>query len=165
MGRWVPFIRQGVMSALMQNPKQKGILIVDDDPFFTYALKEFFQDHGYSKILTADSGEKALSILAAHSDEIYVIILDLAMPEMDGLTVIRHLIRAHGIHVGILIVSGHCTLEKAVEITALQKASTDKVFIIEFIAKPMDSHTVLSSVERALEVVDKARIENRVDAK
>lgn len=152
------------MSALMQNPKQKGILIVDDDPFFTYAFKEFFQDHGYSKILTANSGEKALSILAAHSDEIYVIILDLAMPEMDGLTVIKHLIRVHDIHVGILIVSGCCTLEKAVEIMALQKASNGKVFIIELLAKPMDSNTVLSRVERALEIVNKARIENKVDA-
>ncbi len=152
------------MSVLIQNPKQRGILIVDDEPFFTYALKEFLQDHGYSKIITADSGEKALSILAAHSAELYLVILDLAMPAMDGLTVIKHLIRVHDIHVGILIVSGCVTLERGMEITALQKASTDKVLIIEFLAKPMDSNTVLSRVERALETVNNARLESKIYA-
>ncbi|WP_248927326.1 response regulator transcription factor [Paenibacillus hamazuiensis] len=62
------------------------ILVVDDDPAIVYLISESLKEENYS-VLTAFSGREALEIIA--KSDISLLILDIMMPEMDGLEVCR----------------------------------------------------------------------------
>lgn len=66
----------------------KRILVVDDDPALRGSLQDCLKDEGY-EVETAENGRKALSRLG---DAAYdVMVFDCRMPELSGLTVLRHL--------------------------------------------------------------------------
>ena len=67
------------------------ILVVDDEPLFLQLLTAQLEILGYRDVTTAGSGREALSRLQT-SNEIYdLIMLDIRMPEMDGVTLCRHI--------------------------------------------------------------------------
>lgn len=66
------------------------ILIVDDEPDVVSLIKDYFEINGY-ETLTANSGEKAMELALKQPD---LILLDINMPDMDGLTVCQA-IRSH----------------------------------------------------------------------
>ncbi len=63
-----------------------AILLVDDDPNFTELLSRFLQDQGYS-VFTAANGWEALLVLDQQG--IDLILLDVMMPGMDGITFLK----------------------------------------------------------------------------
>ena len=69
---------------------RETILVVDDEDYILNACKAMMTHLGYRTIL-ARSGEKALEIFRRNKGRIALIILDMIMPDMDGLTVYGHL--------------------------------------------------------------------------
>ena len=65
---------------------RKTILIVDDDPLTLELTTQIIERFGWTA-LTAESGEDALTLLAERGHEIDLVLLDLAMPRMDGFAV------------------------------------------------------------------------------
>ena len=63
------------------------IIIVEDDPMISEIYKKKFADSGY-EVLTADSGEKAVSL--NKTEKIDIMLLDLIMPKMDGFEVLQN---------------------------------------------------------------------------
>jgi CheY-like chemotaxis protein len=74
----------------------KKVLIVDDEKLFLKSLRDglnlFVKKHNF-KVLTADNGRRAMEIL--EKEEVSLLITDVKMPEMDGLTLISHAINLH----------------------------------------------------------------------
>ena len=69
-----------------------GVLTVDDEPTFLRALSRLLKPYGL-RILTAESGATAITLLEQHSDSIGVVVTDYTMPGMNGaelLGVVRH---------------------------------------------------------------------------
>ena len=66
------------------------VLIVDDEKGIVIMLKNYFESHGY-QVYTAFNGKEALEKISCQPD---IVLLDINMPEMDGLTVCEH-IRKH----------------------------------------------------------------------
>ena len=66
----------------------KTILVVDDEPKIVQLLRDYLERAGF-RVLTAPNGKTALAL--AHSEKPDMIILDLGLPEMDGLDVTRTL--------------------------------------------------------------------------
>jgi CheY-like chemotaxis protein len=66
----------------------KKALVVDDDVRNVYALATVLEDYGI-KVLSANSGREALKILQNGEVEIDIVLMDIMMPEMDGISVIR----------------------------------------------------------------------------
>ena len=64
------------------------VLVVDDDPIMHRVLKHYLERNGY-QMLSASSGHQAIQ-LATHELP-HVIVLDVRMPEMNGLVALRHL--------------------------------------------------------------------------
>ncbi len=64
------------------------ILIVDDDPAIRMLYKEELEDEGYT-VIVASSGEEALKLFDDESPD--VVTLDILMPGMDGIQVLRHM--------------------------------------------------------------------------
>jgi len=142
------------MGAIIENPKARGILIVDDEPNVCEMLREVLEGVGYNHVLTADNGIEALSLLSSQSELIYLILLDIMMPELDGIGVVKHIANVHPYHVGVVIITGHGSMNACV---SFYKASSEKVMALDFISKPLHIDKLKSEVEAALETVHQKR--------
>ena len=84
------------------------ILVIDDDRMNCELIQSVFTRHGY-QVLSATSGIEGLTIFRQQAPR--VTILDLRMPEMDGLTVLKE-IRAYDPHAPVIILGGGATEEQ-----------------------------------------------------
>jgi len=110
------------------------ILVVDDEPDSVELLKEFLSTKGY-EVITASSGEAALR--KAKEERPHLILLDVRMPGMSGLDVLRQ-IRESDKEVGIIMVTG--VNEEETGRQALEMGAFD------YIVKPLN----LEYLERSL---------------
>lgn len=117
----------------------KKILIVEDDTIIREALEEFLQLNCFT-VLTSGSAPEALKIL--EKTDFDVILTDLVMPEMDGISFTRA-IRKLGNDIPVLVMTGFASIEYAVE--AIKAGATD------FITKPLKFDHVVFIINRVLE--------------
>lgn len=115
------------------------ILVVDDDPAIRFFLEETLERDGY-KVLAFEDGETALEYCQAHPVDLAL--LDLNLGSMDGLSVMRG-IKQRCPHVAIIFLTGHATLETAVE--SLRLGASDYLF------KPCKTLELRRSVAGALQ--------------
>ena len=118
------------------------ILIVDDEKSIRNTLRDILGYERY-EVSDADSGLAALEMLK--QAEFDVILLDIKMPQMDGLEVLDHILNEYD--TPVIMISGHGTIETAVE--AIKKGAFD------YIAKPLDLNRLLVTIRNAL---DKSRL-------
>ena len=90
-----------------------GILIVEDNTSMAVSLDDALRHEGY-RTWMAGTGVEALELLAAHREEIDVVLLDRDLPVMSGDTVMTT-IRSMGIDVSVLMVTASGSLEDRVE--------------------------------------------------
>lgn len=81
------------------------VLIVDDDPIQLAVLKQIFLTHGSAMVETAANGRVSISIIENSSDQFDLIVLDLVMPEYDGIRLISYL-ESQNVKTRVLVVSG-----------------------------------------------------------
>ncbi|MHB8742754.1 MAG: sigma-54-dependent transcriptional regulator [Sulfuricaulis sp.] len=124
------------------------ILVVDDEPDIRRLLQEILQDEHY-KVVTADSAKSAREAVRLQQPDL--VLLDIWMPDTDGISLLREWSEAGNIDIPVIMISGHGTVETAVEATRLGA--------YDFIEKPLSMGKLLVTVERALEN-DKLRREN-----
>jgi UDP-3-O-acyl N-acetylglucosamine deacetylase len=118
---------------------REKVLIVDDEEGILKALSGVLEDEGYETI-TAGNGIEALEIYGREFPD--VTLLDIWMPDMDGLEVLRRL-KIHDPDGAVIMISGHGTIASAVK--AVKSGAFD------FIEKPLNMHEILLSVEKAKE--------------
>jgi DNA-binding NtrC family response regulator len=116
-----------------------AVLIVDDDAALRRALGDRFRFWGHS-VTCVGSGAKAIA--EAERKSFDLILLDLAMPVMDGMAVLKKL-RTMECEADIVVLTAHGSLERAVE--AMKHGADD------FLSKPADFELLKRIVERALE--------------
>src|SRR5438876_10136127 len=87
------------------------VLVVDDEPAERDGLARLVGQWGY-EVETAGSGEEALKRI--ESQHPAVVVTDLVLPEVDGLTLLQKL-RETGRPPSVLLVTGHGTVETAVD--------------------------------------------------
>jgi DNA-binding NtrC family response regulator len=116
----------------------KKILIVDDELSVRNSLKEWFLEDGFS-VETAEDGNAALQRM--HSGPYDIVIIDLKMPGMDGITLERR-IREIDKDAAIIILTAFASVETAVE--ALKLGAFD------YVTKPVDPDELSNTVRNAL---------------
>ena len=116
------------------------VLVVDDLPFMRSLLGDILRNAGMQIVGKAESGREALNIYAAVRPD--VVLLDIAMPEMDGLTALRRL-RQHDPDARIVMCSA--LGEQAMIVRAIQLGARD------FVIKPFRPERVVSAITRTLE--------------
>jgi two-component system nitrogen regulation response regulator NtrX len=121
------------------------ILIVDDEAGIRSSIEGILRDEGFDATAVGD-GDAALAELAS-SPTPDLVLLDIAMPGRDGLSVLAEA-RVHWPSVPVVMMSGHGTIETAVRTTRLGA--------FDFIEKPLSIDKLLLTVEHALE---QARLE------
>jgi len=117
------------------------VLIVDDDPVHCRLAGEIVSRAGFAP-LVAHSGAEGLSLLKS-VDGIGAMILDLVMPEMDGMAVLEAL-RRDGPNVPVIVQTAHSSLETVV--TAMRLGATD------FFVKPVAPERIMVSLQNAMRV-------------
>jgi DNA-binding NtrC family response regulator len=114
------------------------ILVVDDDPSTCDALEVLLRREGYT-VLTAASGDEALTYL--QRQEVDLLLSDVKMPHMDGLTLLRH-VKAEDAGLAVVMMSGHQDVTTAV--AAIQEGA------IDYLVKPLSKDDVFRAVHKAL---------------
>jgi DNA-binding NtrC family response regulator len=122
-------------------PKPKaGILIVDDEHLIRWSLRERLVRAGY-QVLEAASGHEALERIAARDGRIQLILLDLKLPDADGLAILRRAKQAMP-ECPVIMMSAHGSEEIAREALDIGAA--------RFLSKPFKLDELLTLIRHAL---------------
>ncbi|MGJ3261602.1 MAG: response regulator [Salinarimonas sp.] len=117
------------------------VLLVDDDEAFLEELAEGLERLGLRIVCARDAGE-ALSAIE-HAPEIDIVVVDVGLPRIDGIELLRKLrTRRCARPLPAIVLTGEATLERAV--AALRVEAHD------FLQKPVDAHEVAAAVRAAL---------------
>jgi two-component system nitrogen regulation response regulator NtrX len=122
------------------------ILVVDDEADIRTLLKEILSEEGYDVDVAADAGQARASRAKIVPD---LVLLDIWMPDTDGITLLREWSAVSSDDCPVVMMSGHGTVETAVEATRLGA--------FDFVEKPLSLAKLLRTVERALDAGKRRR--------
>jgi DNA-binding NtrC family response regulator len=128
--------------------KDVNILVVDDEPIMRESLSDWLKDDGYS-VAAAESGAKALHML--NTTEWHVMIVDLKMPGMDGIELMKEIKKVKP-DLPIIIMTAYATVDTAVR--AMREGAYD------YLVKPFDPEE-MALIVRKLVAHQKLVQENR----
>lgn len=115
------------------------ILVVDDEAEICRLLQDILTDEGYEVLIATDATEARRAYLA---EKPALVLLDIWMQDVDGITLLREWTQLDGPHCPIVMMSGHGTVEAAVEATRLGAH--------DFIEKPLSMAKLLHVTSDAL---------------
>lgn len=129
--------------------RPRHLLLVDDDPSVLRALGRILRSRGYV-VTTTGSGTEAVHLVT--QTDFDVILSDIAMPEMDGITLLRE-IRSHDLHVPVILVTGEPTVDTAVQ--ALEYGA------LHYLTKPVPVDALEHALDKAIHLRRMARVRQR----
>jgi len=115
------------------------ILVIDDEPAILELIAMVLEDGGYT-VQTVSDGAAGLD--KVRQEPFDLVFLDISMPEMDGITVLKE-IRKIAPDISVIMLTGYPTQEKA--------SASFKLRASNFISKPIQINTILKIVENTLE--------------
>ncbi len=120
------------------------VLVVDDEADIRASIQDILGDEGYGVTVAADANEASAARAKSKFD---LILLDIWMPDTDGITLLREWSDSGDLACPVVIMSGHGTVDTAVEATRLGA--------FDFVEKPLSLAKLLRTVEAALASADK----------
>ncbi|MBI4510472.1 MAG: sigma-54-dependent Fis family transcriptional regulator [Deltaproteobacteria bacterium] len=114
------------------------LLIVDDEPNILTTLRRALEIEGY---LVEVAGAGRIALAKLEDREVDLVLLDVMMPEMDGLSTLRQ-IRERNSDLPVIMMSGHGSVDTAVQAT--------KLGAYDFLEKPLSTEKTLVTVKNAL---------------
>ncbi len=120
---------------------KKKVCIVDDDPKIVYAFRMILENKGY-EVVSCTNGKEIIDLLN-DSIDFQVIFLDIAMPDISGLIVLKE-IRHRNLNIPVVVITGFGTMDTAIK--AIQLGA------YEYITKPLDMKKILLLTQRSMEV-------------
>ncbi len=131
------------VAAMPGNTMAALILVVDDDPIQRRLLEAMTRRFGYD-VETLESGEAALARLqATDRPPVNLVILDLVMPDLDGMGVLGRM-RQRGFAVPAIVQTAHGSIEAVI--------SAMRAGAIDFVVKPVGAERLQVSIKNALRV-------------
>jgi len=116
------------------------VLVVDDEADIRILIQDILTDEGYGVTAAANAEESRIARAASKFD---LILLDIWRPDTDGITLLREWSESGELNCPVVIMSGHGTVDTAVEATRLGA--------FDFVEKPLSLAKLLRTVEAALE--------------
>jgi DNA-binding NtrC family response regulator len=114
------------------------VLLIDDEEAFVSALEKRLTTRNL-RVLSAHDGQQGLSKLADEPD-VDVVLLDVKMPGIDGISTLREIKKNHPI-VEVIMLTGHATVDSAIE--------GMKLGAYDFLMKPCEIDELLAKVDEA----------------
>lgn len=123
----------------MKSEQSHHILVVDDEPEIRRVLREILEDEGYQVSVAASAAEARKVV---EKKAVNLVLLDIWMPEEDGISLLKYW-TGHALKTfAVTMMSGHGTIETAVEATRLGA--------FDYVEKPISMAKLLLTVDRAL---------------
>jgi len=117
--------------------KGSKILLVDDEIVFTDNMSRLLTTRGY-RVIAVNSGDSAIQAL--DNEDFDVVVLDLKMPGMDGITTLKE-IKKLGLFTETLILTGHGSIDTALEAM--------KLGAYDYLTKPCEIDELVDKIEGA----------------
>ena len=117
------------------------ILVIDDEKNIRRTLREILE---YEKFNVDDAENGIIALKKIGKNKYDVILLDIKMPQMDGIEVLEHIMKTSD--TPVIMISGHGTIDTAVE--SIKKGAFD------YIAKPLDLNRLLITIRNAMDRSD-----------
>src|SRR5215831_15409994 len=130
-----------------------ALLLIDDEPNILSTLRRALEIEGYA-VEVAGSGRIGLEKLGSRDFDL--VMLDVMMPELDGLQTLK-LLREKDPDLPVVMMSGHATIETAVQATKLGAS--------DFIEKPLSTEKTLLTVRNTLALANLRREHARLAEK
>lgn len=127
------------------------ILLVDDETVFTNNMSKLLNSRGY-RVTAVNSGDAAIQEL--QKEDFDVVVLDLKMPGMDGLTTLKE-IKKLDLFTQTLILTGHGSIDSALEAI--------KLGAYDYLTKPCEIDDLVAKIEGAWEKKDDAAKKDMMD--
>ncbi|ABA59461.1 two component, sigma54 specific, transcriptional regulator, Fis family [Nitrosococcus oceani ATCC 19707] len=115
------------------------ILVVDDEPDIRILIREILEDENY-RVSIAENGTTARQVW--QNDPPDLLLLDIWIPDIDGISLLREWIQGHPKGAPVIMMSGHGTVETAVQAIRLGA--------VDYIEKPLSMAKLLLTVEKTL---------------
>ncbi len=115
------------------------ILVVDDEMGIRELLSEILDDEGH-EIVLAENAAAARIVFQSHVLDL--VLLDIWMPDTDGMSLLREWTSAGALRCPVIMMSGHASIDTAVEAQTLGA--------VGFLEKPITMHKLLTAVHKAL---------------
>ena len=133
-------------------PSPHRLLICDDEEMIRESLGGLLQDHGY-EATTASCGSECLKIMA--DQDFDLVILDIIMPDMDGIEVLARIKKKYK-ETEVIMITGYADKDRAV--------ATFRLHAYDFIEKPFESKAILNTIKHCLSQLDlKKDLENKTN--
>ena len=116
-----------------------NIVVVDDELGIRDLLFEILNDEGHAVELAENAAQARSARLAARPD---LVLLDIWMPDTDGVTLLKEWAAAGLLNMPVIMMSGHATIDTAVEATRIGAQA--------FLEKPITMQKLLKAVEQGL---------------
>ena len=130
----------------------KKILVVDDEPDIRFLLQDILEDEGFD-VSVAENAHQASELKSSLSPNL--ILLDIWMPEMDGVSLLKQWSEQQSLDCPVVMMSGHGTVETAVEAT--------RFGAYDFVEKPLSTAKLLRTVNAALSKTEALEAETLED--
>src|SRR5688500_1812150 len=124
------------------------VLIVDDDPVQRRLLDNMVRKFSYEPVI-AESGDQAIALLTAERFD--CVVLDLVMPDLDGMGVLARL-REVGVNVPVIVQTAHGGIDNVV--------SAMRAGAVDFVVKPVGAERLQVSLRNAM---DKSALEDELN--
>lgn len=118
---------------------QKKILVVDDEPVVCSSVRKILSRHGYL-VEGSYSGQEALQRIEQNSYEL--VILDLVMPEISGIEVLK-MIKERWPEIKVIVITGYASVNSAIE--SIRKGAE------EYVPKPFTPSELVTAVVSTVE--------------
>lgn len=142
------------MPFIIEKKQERGILIIEDDEDINDMVCEQLKEEGYRNIIQAYDGLDGLNILNSDNKSIYLIILDLGLPNVSGIEIMKNLSSSSVYPTGILILTARSKNRSLMEIYEVEGGN---VMTFDYIEKPFSFKVVLEDVNRSLRLIHKSR--------
>ena len=124
--------------------KGKRVLLIDDETVFTTNMSKLLTGRGY-RVTAVNSGDSAIQVL--EKEDFDVVVLDLKMPGMDGITTLKEM-KKLDLFTETLILTGHGSIDSAMEAI--------KLGAYDYLPKPCEIGELVAKIEEAWEKKDNA---------
>lgn len=124
-----------------------SILVIDDEELFLISINRLLKRHDYN-CFSANNGEDGIKII--NNNPIDIVLLDLKLPYMNGIDILKIIRKSHP-HIKIIIITGCSTIMEAVK--------TIKMGAIDLIEKPLHDMVLINK----LKLIDKNVVIDKVD--
>ncbi len=125
----------------MDHENKNFLLLVDDDPGICETLHDIMEARDF-RMDSVPSGEDAIRLIEKSPDKYAAVILDLVLPDIDGMALAERVLRTSPL-LQIIVVTAHASVDSA--INGLRSK------FIDYLQKPVDNDRLIATIQRALE--------------